>query len=161
MRRMVMTAALIVAILGAALVGAETETSVTGAGEGPFPAGASYLGVSMNSLTLGMGLSVAGTWGLGQLQVSLLGATPAGPREIQVEGVANASVPAGANTAIFTGNCTVDPGDGTPPVAGVPFSAAVAANPDGTGTLALNLGGTSLPAAAISEGYVTVRLLEE
>ena len=163
MRRIVMLTAamLVVAILWPAPIGAQTETSVTGAGEGAFPAGASYLGVALNSLTLGMGLTVAGTWGLGQLQTTLIGVTPLGPRKIQVEGLASSSVPSGANTAVFSGTCTVDPGDGTVQLQGVPFTVAVAANPDGTGSLALTLGVTSLPAAAVNEGYVTVRLLDE
>jgi len=163
MRRILMltTAALVVASLWASPVTAQTETSVTGAGEGVYPEGVSYLGVALNLLTVGMGLSVADTWALGQFQTTLIGVTSAGVREIVVEGLANASVPSGPNTAVFSGTCTVDPGDGAPPVAGIPFSAAVAANPNGTGTLALNLGGTSLPAAAINQGYVTVRLLEE
>ena len=161
MRRFAMLlAAMLVMAVWPALVNAQTETSVTGAGEGTFPAGASYLGVQLNSLTLGMGLGVAGTSALGQLQTSLIGVTPLGAREIVVEGLASASVPSGLHTAVFSGTCTVDPGDGTPPVAGVPFSAAVAANPDGTGSLALTLGVTSLPAAAINEGYMTIRLLE-
>ena len=162
MKRILMsTMALALAtMLWPAPAGAQIETSVTGAGGGPFPAGAAYLGVQLNSLTIGMGLSVAGTWALGQFQASLLGVTPLGPREIVVEGLANASVPSGANTAVFSGTCTVDPGDGTPPLSGVPFSVAVGANPNGTGSLALTLAATSLPAAAVNEGYVTIRLLE-
>jgi hypothetical protein len=163
MRRMVMLTAamLVVAILWPAPVGAQTETSVTGAGEGTFPAGASYLGVPLSSLTLGMGLTVAGSSALGQLQTTLVGVTPLGPREIQVEGVANSSVPSGTSTAVFSGTCTVDPGDGTVQLQGVPFTVAVATNPDGTGSLALTLGATSLPAAAVNEGYMTIRLLDE
>ena len=159
MKRIVMLVAAMdfVVILWPAPVQAQTETSVTGAGEGIFPAGASYLGVPLNSLTLGMGLWVAGSSALGQLQTSLIGVTPLGAREIVVEGLASTSVPSGLHTAIFSGTCTVDPGDGTPPLMGVPFTASVAANTDGSGSLALTLGATSLPAAAINEGYVTVR----
>src|SRR5437762_13425536 len=110
MRRIAMLAVAIVvaATLWPAPVAAQTETSVTAAGGGPFPAGASYLGVPLNSLTVGTGLSVAGTWALGQFQTTLIGATPLGAREIVVEGLASSSVPSGANTAIFSGSCTVD-----------------------------------------------------
>jgi hypothetical protein len=162
MRRIVMVgvAVLVTAMLWPAPVNAQTETSVTGAGEGLFPSGASYLGVSLNSLTLGMGLGVAGTWALGQLQTTLVGVTALGPREIEVEGLATSSVPSGPSTAVFSGTCTVDPGDGTPALSGVPFTVSVAANADGTGTLALSLGATSLPAAAVNTGYLTIRPLE-
>jgi hypothetical protein len=160
---MVMTAvaALALATVSAAPAHAQAETSVTGASAGNFGPGVSYLGVSLSSLNVGMGLSVAGTWGLGQFQATLIGASPLGPREIMVDGRAASSVPSAAGTALFSGACTVDPGDGTPPVSGVPFTVAVTANPDGTGTLALTLGATSLPAAALNEGYLTIRLLDQ
>lgn len=163
MRRILMWAAAtaLAALLCPAAVNADAETSVTGAGEGVFPAGASYLGVTLNSLTLGMGLGVSGTWGVGQLQTTLIGVTPLGPRRIQVEGLVSGSVPSGAGTAVVSGTCTVDPGDGSLPLEGVPFTVAVAANPDGSGTLALTLGATNLPAAAVNEGYMTIRLLDE
>jgi hypothetical protein len=154
-------AAMLVMAVWPALVNAQTETSVTSAGGGIFPAGASYLGVPLNSLTLGMGLTVAGTSALGQVQITLIGVSALGAQEIQVEGLAGSSVPSGPHTAVFSGTCTVDPGNGMPILPGVPFSAAVAANPDGTGSLALTLGVTSLPAAAVNEGYMTIRLLDE
>jgi len=161
MRRSVTTAAVALALglLWAPAARAQAETSVTGAGAGTYGPGATYLGVALNALDLGMGLSVAGSWALGQLEVTLIGTSPLGPRLITVEGLATASVPSAPGAAVFSGTCRVDPGDGTPPLSGVPFSAAVAANPDGTGTLALTLGATSLPAAAVNEGYLTIRLL--
>jgi hypothetical protein len=160
MRRLVMlpAAMLVMAILWPAPVDAQTETSVTGAGAGVFPPGASYLGVPLNGLELGMGLTVASSWALGQFQTTLIGVSALGlEQEILVEGIASSSVPSGPNTAIFAGTCTVDMGVGTPPVSGVPFTAAVAANADGTGSLALTLGATNLPTAAVNEGYVTVK----
>jgi hypothetical protein len=163
MRRTVMLAMtiLVLGMMSALGVEARAETSVTAAGEGPFPPGVSYLGVPLSSLTVGSGLSVSGTWALGQFQTTLVGLTVAGPREITIEGLASSSVPSGPNAAIFSGTCTVDPGDGTPPVSGVPFTVVLGANPDGTGSLALTLGATSLPSAAVNEGYVTIRPLEE
>lgn len=163
MRRMAMLTMAMVAsaLLWPASVAAQAETSVTGAGAGVFPQGASYLGVPLNSLTLGTGLSVAGTWALGQFQTTLVGVVLGAIREIVVEGHATGSVPSGPGTAVFSGTCTVDPGNGAPPLSGVPFTAAVAASPDGTGTLALTLGGTNLPAAAVNEGYLTIRPLDE
>jgi hypothetical protein len=160
MKRLTIFAAalIIMAVCGPAPADAQTETSVTGAGAGLFPEGVTLLGVPLSSVQLGMGLGVAGTWAVGQFQTTLTGVTALGQEQnIVVEGLVNGSVPSGPNTAIFSGISTVDPGDGTPPVAGVPFTASVAANADGTGSLALTLGATSLPAAAINEGYVTVQ----
>ena len=163
MRRLTMLAAalIITAVCWPAPAGAQTETFVTGAGGGLFPPGVSYLGLSLSSVQLGMGLGVAGTWAVGQFQTTLTGVTTLGQEHnIVVEGLVNASVPSGPNTAIFSGVSLVDPGDGTPPVAGVPFTASVAANADGTGSLALTLGVTTVPPAAINEGYVTVQQVQ-
>jgi hypothetical protein len=138
--------------------GAAQETSVTGAGAGVFPEGALYLGLPLSSLSLGIGLGVAGTWSAGQFQVTLTGTNGLGEEQnIVVEGQATASTPSAPGTASFSGTSTVDPGDGTPPLPGVPFVALVVANPDGTGSLTLNLGETNFPAATIDEGYLTVQ----
>ena len=151
-------ASFLVAISYPVSVGAQTETSVTGAAEGVFPAGASYLGVALKSLKLGMGLSIAGTWALGQFQTTLAGVTALGVgQEIQVECQASSSVPSESNSAVFSGTCSVDPGNGTPVLPDVPFTVAVATNADGTGSLTLSLGATNLPAAAVNEGYMTVQ----
>jgi hypothetical protein len=160
MRRLAMLSAavLVAAILWPVPAEAQTETSVTGAAEGIFPSGASYLGVPLNGLTLGMGLGVAGGWALGQFQATLLGVSALGlEQDIQIEGYATSSVPSEPNTAIFSGTCTVELGDGTPPVPEVPFTVAVAVNAEGTGSLTLTLGGTSLPAVTINQGSMTIR----
>jgi hypothetical protein len=150
-------AMLVMGILWSAPVGGQSETSVTGAGAGIFPPSSSYLGVRLNTLTLGMGLTVGGGLAEGQFQATLTGVSALGlEQEIQVEGKAitgNSAV----NTAIFSGVCTVEVGDGTPPLPGVPFTVAVATNGDGTGTLALTLGATNLPGATMNEGSITIR----
>jgi len=157
-RVMLLAAALVMAILWPAPVGAQTETLVTGAGEGNFPPDASYLGVPLNGLTLGMGLSVAGGWAIGQFQSTLVGVSAFGlEQDIQIEGHATSSVPSEPNTAIFSGTCTVELGDGTPPVPNVPFRVVVAVNAEGTGSLTLTLGTTSLPAVTVNEGSMTIR----
>ena len=148
---------IVVALLWPAPAAAQ-ETSVTGAGAGLFPEGAAYLGLPLSSLSLGMGIGVAGNWAAGQFQVTLTGTTALGMEQnIVIEGQATASTPSAPGTAAFSGTSTVDPGDGTPPLPGVPFVALVATNPDGTGSLTLSLGGTNLPAVAVDEGYLTVQ----
>jgi hypothetical protein len=156
MRRLALLSAsfAIVVTLAAAPAGAQ-EIIVTGAGAGAYPVGVTYLGVPLRGIELGMGLGVAGNSGLGQFKATLT--SLAEGQDILVEGLVNASVPSAPNTAVFSGTCTVDPGNGTLPLAGVPFAAMVAANADGTGTVTLNLGGTNLPAAAIHQGFVTIQ----
>ena len=142
----------------AAPAAAQTEVSATAAGAGTFPQGAVLLGLPLRTLSLGVGVGVAGSWATGQFQATLTGALPlGGDRHIVVDGRANAATPAAPGTALFSGTARVDPGDGTPPVSGVPFTAVLVANPDGTGRLSLTVAGTSLPAATLDEGYVTVQ----
>ena len=160
MRRLGLLPVAIIAavVLAAPAPAAAQETSVTIAGAGVFPQGAGYLGLPLRSLSLGVGLGVAGTWAAGQFQATLTGTDLLGhERNIVVDGRATAAVPSAPGTATFSGTATVDPGDGTPPLPGVPFVAVVAAAADGTGSLTLRLGATNLPAAAIDEGYVTVQ----
>jgi hypothetical protein len=160
MRRFVMLPAVLLAlaILWPAPIDAQTETSVTAAGAGTFPAGTSYLGVPLNTLSLGMGLTMAGNWAVGQFQTSLSGVSDLGVEQtIEVEGIVSSSVPVGPGSAIFSGSCTVEAGDGTPPVPGVPFTVAISTNADGTASLRLTLGSTNLPAATMNEGSMTIR----
>jgi hypothetical protein len=155
---MLPAAMLVMAIQWPAPVDAQTGTDVTGAGAGVFPPGASYLGIPLNALKLGMGLTVAsGSSAVGQFQITLVGISALGlEQDIQVEGKAT-SGSSGANTAIFSGTCTVEMGDGTPPLPGVPFTAVVVTNAEGTGSLALTLAATNLPAATVNEGHMTIR----
>src|SRR5688572_22892413 len=146
------------AVLLPAPAAAQTETSVTIAGAGVFPAGAMYLGLPLSSLSLGVGLGVAGSWAAGQFQVTLTGTTVLGDeRNIILNGRATGGMSSAPGTVAFSGTAIVDPGDGTPPVPGVPFAALVAPGSNGTGSLTVTLGGVNLPAAAINEGYVTVQ----
>ena len=48
-------------------------------------------------------------------------------------------------------------GDGTLPVQNVPFTVTVTTNQEGRGTLGLVLGLTSLPAATVNEGSMTIQ----
>ena len=58
----------------------------------------------------------------------------------------------------YAGTCTVNPGDGTPPLTGVPFTVIVAKLPNGAWGLTLTLGTTTgLPAATVTNGSVTVK----
>ena len=146
------------AVLLPSPVAAQTETSVTIAGAGSFPAGATYLGLPLRTLSLGVGLGVAGTWAAGQFQVTLTGTTILGDeRNIVVNGRATSSAASAPGTAMFSGTAIVDPGDGSPAVPGVPFAALVVPGTNGTGSLTLSLGGVNLPAASIAEGFVTVQ----
>ena len=115
---------------------------------------ATFNGLPLKGLTLGQGMFIATDGSAtGQFQVVLQGTSPVGaPQEITVEGeVGNGSV-AADGSATFSGTATVDMGDGTLPLPGVPFTVTVSA-----GSLGLTLNAVALPTATLSAGSITVK----
>jgi len=133
---------------------AAQDAGVTGAAEAAFPTGAAFNGIPLKGLTLGQGLFITqdGSAG-GQFQVVLQGTSPLGtPQNVTVEGeVAGGSVGADGS-ATFSGSATVDMGDGTLPLAGVPFTVTASA-----GSLGLILNAVALPTATLTAGSITVK----
>jgi hypothetical protein len=142
------------AALTAPIPAAAQDTGVTGAAEAAFPNGAAFNGIPLKGLTLGQGMFIAQDGSAtGQFQAVLLGTSPLGAAQnITVEGeVGNGSV-AADGSATFTGTATVDMGDGTLPLPGVPFAVTVSA-----GSLALILNAVALPTATVTAGSITVK----
>jgi hypothetical protein len=111
-------------------------------------------GVSLSGLTLGQGLFIGSDGAAtGQFQAVLLGTSLLGtPQNVTLEGeVSNGSVAVGGS-ATFSGTATVDMGDGTVPLVGVPFTVTAS-----TGGLGLILGATALPTATLTAGSITLR----
>ena len=141
-------------ILRPAPVAAQDAAGVTGAAEATFPDGAAFNGIPLRGLTLGQGLFIAQDGSAtGQFQAVLQGTSPLGtPQNVTVEGeVRNGSV-AGDGSATFSGTATVDMGDGTLPLPGVPFAVTVSA-----GSLGLILNAVALPTATLTAGSITVQ----
>jgi hypothetical protein len=158
---LILTIGLTLGLFAPATVHAQTSTItiVTAAASGVYPPGTTFNAVPINALRLASGVEVGPTGtALGELTVTLVGVTVAGAeRNILVEAEANAGSRTAANTAVFSGKATIDMGDGTPPLPPVTFSATVVTNAQGTGTLALVLGATTLPVANINDGTVIIR----
>ena len=144
--------------VSAAPAAAQTETSVTAGAAGTFPSSAAF-GVPLNDLGVGLGLTITSEGSAaGDFQTTLLGTSVLGqPQEIVVEGNASRGSAPAAGTATFSGTCRINMGDGTPWTVSVPFTVVVAANTNDQGTLTLTLGTTSLPAATITEGSMTIK----
>ena len=159
MRRRTIWSAILVAIALSASAGAvpaKTPGTMTGAGNGIFPSGAAFNGVSLSTLRIGMGVSIAanGT-AAGDFESTLLGSSAGQPRNITVEGKPDhGSIPS-AGRATFSGICNIDMGDGTAPLSGVPFTANAVAGVNGTWALTLSLGSTNLPTATGAQGRIT------
>lgn len=134
------------------------QTTVTGAGGGVFAAGAEFNGVALSTLRFGMGVSIAsnGT-ATGDFESTLLGTQAGQPRNITVVGKPSVGSFPAAGTATFSGVCSIDMGDGTPPLSSVPFTVTAVAGVGAQGTLTLSLGSTNLPIATDTVGRITVQ----
>ena len=155
MKRIICTLAIVLGAVGIAtpLGIAEIEdVSVTAATEGVFPLGAALGPVALDHIELGTGVFISSDGSAsGVFHASLLGALLGHRQEITVEGDVHEGAGAPGGQASFSGEASVDLGDGTPPVSGVPFS--VTAN---SGGLVLSLGTTTLPAATLPDGALTI-----
>ena len=132
-------------------------TSVTGAGGGVFPGGLCLNGVTLSTLLFGFGVIIPGDGtASGDFQATLIGTSLGVARQITVSGKTTAgSILSGS--AKFSGACSVDMGDGSAPLAGVPFTVTTATATDGSKTLALVLGVTSLAPATVKTGNIVVQ----
>src|SRR5438876_646507 len=133
---------------------AQRETVATGAGEGIFPSGAALNGILLNGLQFGKGVGIPGdSSATGDFQALLPGTSLLGqPQNINVVGRASSGLVNPDGTVTFSGLSTVDMGNGTPPLTGVPFS--VTATTQG---LQLILGNTPLPMATLTAGSITIQ----
>lgn len=148
-------------ILGmAAVLFAPTPTTaagesgtVTGAARVTFGPGVALGSVTLSSLDLGEGMFIEpdGT-GTGVFSAVLNGRSLLGQaRQITIEGevLRGALTPDGR--ALFSGTATVNFGDGTPALSGVPFNVTTTAN-----SVRLALDSTMLPAAQVVGGTINI-----
>ena len=149
-----LTAILGLASLMAPAPAAAQDAGVTGAAEAAFPNGAAFNGVSLKGLTLGQGLFIGPDGSAtGQFQAVLLGTSLLGAAQnITVEGEVGGGSVAADGSATFSGTATVDMGDGTLPLPGVPFAVTVSA-----GSLGLILNAVALPTATVTAGSITIK----
>src|SRR2546426_4255589 len=133
-------------------VAAQDAAGVTGAAEAAFPNGAAFNGVPLKGLTLGQGMFIAQDGSAtGQFQAVLLGTSPLGtPQNVTVEGEVRGGSVGADGSATFSGSATVDMGDGTLPLPGVPFTVTLSA-----GRLGVVLHAGALPTAAGTAGGST------
>ena len=124
-----------------------------GAGAGVYPSGTTFNGVPITGLRFGIGVALPANGTVsGQFQTVLLGLSALGqPQDISVEGEATSGAVNADGSSTFSGTCTIDLGNGTPPLTGLPFTVTSTTN-----SLLLILGGTSLPAASVAAGSITI-----
>ncbi|HEY6122952.1 MAG TPA: hypothetical protein VIV66_23565 [Pyrinomonadaceae bacterium] len=148
-------------LLAVALVGpapnagfaSNNEGSVTGAAHGLFSGGASLAGVPLESLDFGTGafLEADGS-AAGVFQAVLSGRQLFGQaRQITLDGNVKNGTVSPDGRADFSGLATLQLGQGTPPLTGVPFRVTITAN-----SVSLSIDATSLPDAGLTAGAVAI-----
>jgi hypothetical protein len=142
--------------LGSQQALALTETTVDMAGGGLFPPNTIYQGYPLTSLRYGVGVSVFsdGT-ATGDLDITCVGSDGnGGQRTYTLEGKATSGSVPKSSQVIFSGTCSVDMGDGSPPFTGVTYSVKVDSSKQ---TLQLTIGGTTLNIATGNKGRITIK----
>ena len=145
----------VVSTLAPAAVAAQDDAArVSGAGEATLPEGVSFFGIVLSGMQLGQGVLIAADGSaVGQFHAVLSGTSVLGlPQEVTVQGEVNAGDASGDGTVTFSGNATLSMGDGSLPVAGVPFS--VTASTEG---VQLVVDGATLPQANLTAGSITIK----
>src|SRR6266446_1956998 len=154
MKRLTCVLAMVLGVvaLAATPVVADNEVgTVTGAIAGVFAGSAALAGVSLDGLEVGTGVFISSDGSAtGEFHAVLLSSSALG-RQIVVEGKVSTGAVAPGGQASFGGTATVDLGDGTAPLPGVPFSVAATAD-----SLVLVLDAINLPAALVTEGAITI-----
>ena len=138
---------------------AQSQPTLGGAGAGVFPEGAAFNGVSLSALSFGMGavlLTNDGT-ATGTFESTLTGTSLLGRRNIVVVGNLTSGSGQAGGPATYSGLCSIDLGDGTPLLRGLPFTVIAARLPNTQWGLTLLLGLTLLPAATVNTGSVTIQ----
>ena len=142
----------LVAITTIPVIADSDERSVTGAARGLFGAGAALGAVALQGVELGTGVFIeADGSASGTFHAVLQGSSLGVPRQITVEGKVSEGSVGSDGRATFSGTASLDLGDGAPSLPGVAFR--VNAGSDG---LVLTIDSTTLPAAGLTSGAVTV-----
>ena len=148
---------IMLAVAGSAY--AQTDTSATTAADGSYPAGTSFNGVLITGLDIGTGV-LFGSDGVAEGHVSIELAGPLN-QTISVQAIITGGSRPAANVATLTGTSSVDMGDGTPALTGVPVVVTITTDTNGQGTVGLVIGATTLPTAPITEGSLSVTDIPE
>jgi hypothetical protein len=151
----VLTAVLgLASVMMPAPVAAQDDAAgVTGAGEAMFSSSATFKGIPLTGLRLGQGLFIAQDGSaIGQFHAVLRGTSILGQaQDIVVEGKVSTGA-AESGSVTFGGTATVDLGDGTLALPDVPFTVTAS-----MGGLQLVLDATTLPAAMLTAGSITIK----
>ena len=154
MKRLTCILAIVLAAsVATARVTADSDArSVTAAASGTFAAGAALGAVALNGVEIGTGVFIEPDGSAsGVFHATLQGSSLGSARELTLEGKVTEGSIGADGRATFSGTASIDFGDGTAPLPSIPFR--VIAGADG---VVLTIESTTLPAAALSAGAVTI-----
>jgi|SRR5687767_2932020 len=154
MKRLTCVIAIILglAITTASVIADSDEHSVTAAMQGAFNDGAEFGPVALQGIEVGTGVFIeADGSASGTFHAVLQGSAFGSPREITVEGKVSAGSIGPDGRATFSGIASLDLGDGTPPLPSVVFNVIA-----GTDGVVLAIESTTLPAAGLTSGAVSI-----
>jgi len=142
----------VIALLPASVFG-QDMSGVTGAGAGSFPASTTFNGVSVTGLQFGTGVFIpTGAPVAGQFETTLLGISVLGqPQNIAILGNASSGLTNADGSRSISGTVSLDMGDGTPPLSGVPLTIRATSN-----ILLLTVGVNNLPLASLTVGSIII-----
>jgi hypothetical protein len=152
-------AALSLSVLAVPRPAVAAETRVSAAGEGVYPPETTFSSVPISGLKFGFGLEFSDIGDkVGHIMVVLLGTSSAGlEQDIVIEVEVTGGSRTAPNVAVISGTCTIDMGNGTPPLPGVPFLATVTTDANDQGAIGLEIGNITLPSANVTEGSMTIQ----
>jgi hypothetical protein len=132
---------------------AQSNAGVTGVGAASLPSGAMLYDVSLSTVQFGLGARLPGGGAAtGTLDAQMVGTSVYGQRQtVALDGQVSRGTTNADGSVTFSGQGFVDLPSGQT-LADVPFSVTA-----GAGRLALTVGGTTLPAATVTEGSITIQ----
>jgi hypothetical protein len=144
--------ALLIGALTPHPVAAQDATTIAQSGGALFPGAPVYRGVRLSGMTFATGGAVitgGGTFGNSSFKLVGVNVTGGQPREMSYIGTIAAGSVSPTGVVSVSGSGTLDPGDGSPVVTGIPFLMAVTPGADGGGSLALTVEAANLGAAVV------------
>ncbi|HKQ97664.1 MAG TPA: hypothetical protein VJV75_07310 [Candidatus Polarisedimenticolia bacterium] len=137
---------------------AQESTTLVQAGSGVFSGAALYEGVRLKDIRCGVGADVApiGVGADGDVSCTMSGRSILGnlARQVTLEGFITQGGVSPSGVVQLHGVASMNLGDGSPPLTGLPFSLTVTPNTEGQGTLVLVIDQTALNAALVTNGGV-------
>lgn len=140
-------------VLAPASVAAEDDARVSGAGEATLTEAVAFYGVLLSGVQLGQGVLIAADGSaVGQFHAVLSGTSLLGlAQEVIVQGEVDAGDAGGGGIVTFSGNATLNMGDGSVPIVDVPFTVTAS-----TGGIQLTVDGAAFPPATLTAGSITI-----